>query len=875
MSPQESIAHYRIVSKLGEGGMGAVYRATDTKLNRDVAIKVLPEAFANNPDRLARFAREALMLASLNHPNIAAIYGVEDRALVMELVEGERLLGPLPVETALGYAKQIAEALEAAHEKGIMHRDLKPANIMITTAGFVKLLDFGLAKATDSLPASGDPAISPTMTMSPTTAGTILGTVAYMAPEQARGKPVDRRADIWAFGVVMHEMLTGKQTFSGESVTEVLASVMKEQPALDSLPARVRRIVERCLQKDPRQRWQAIGDVRLEIEQLLASPDNVDEAEARLAPREPLWKRAVPIAVVAILASAITTAVATRAFKSSPRVSTVRFSVALGVDQVLTNTGRVVVAISPDGTQMAYLANRQIYLRPMAELAGRTITNQAPRTITNPVFSPDGKSIAYFDGLDGALRRIAVTGGVPVTICPTGNPAGMSWDNNGIVLGDSSRRGIVRVSPNGGNPELLVSEKNDEHLGYPQILPGGRELMFTAGKGVNWDTARIVAQNLKSGARTTLIAAGSAARYVPTGHIVYALGGVLHAAPFDLDRLEVTGASVPIVEGVLRDRATGVAQFVFSDSGSLLYVPGSLDSRQRLLAIVDDNGAVQRLKLPPAGYMFPRVTHDGKRLAYMLDDGQEPQIWVYDLSEANAPRRLTFQGSNRYPVWSADDQRVAFQSDSEGDLGIFWKHADGTGTAERLTARGPGRYVPDSFSPDGQYLSYTAGNNSISTIWILSLRDRKATLFADSPSGVAEASTFSPDSRWIAYTVASANVHYKVYVQTFPATSGKYEIGEGTSVLWSRDGKKLIFGTGPTTLGAVNVTTEGGFAFSSPVSVPRGNLVGLPNGPASRDILPDGRLVGVVPAGEAPGAATEIQVVLNWFEELKRGVPAK
>jgi serine/threonine protein kinase/roadblock/LC7 domain-containing protein len=872
---------YEILASLGAGGMGEVYRAHDTKLARQVAIKVLPDALAQDPERLARFEREAKVLAALNHPNIAQIYGVEERALVIELVEGETLRGPLPVETALQRGRQIAEALEAAHEKGIIHRDLKPANIMITTAGVVKVLDFGLATAAESSTASGDAANSPTLTMSPTRAGMILGTAAYMSPEQARGKTVDRRSDIWAFGLVLYEMLTGKQTFTGETVTDVLASVVKEQPPLDTLPTRVRRIVERCLQKDPRQRWQAIGDVRLEIEALLADPGGVSDANQPTASR-PLWKRAIPVLAAAILAAGIG-ATTVWNFKPSAPASITRFAVALGGGQSFTNTGRSVVAISPDGAQMAYVANQRLYLRPMAQPEAKAIPgSENTRGITSPAFSPDGRSIAFFDNGEQVIKRISVTGGIAFTICQARNPWGMSWDDSGIVFGQGNQ-GILRVSPNGGKSELLAAVKNGELAAHPQMLPGAQAVMFTlATDEKDWDTAQIVAQALKSGARKTLIQGGSYSRYLPTGHLVYFLGGTLLAVPFDSRRLEAAAGPISILEGVTRDRFVGVAQFDFSNTGSLIYVPGPalLKSFQNSLAFVDRKGGVELLKLPPAAYYYPRVSPDGKRLAYEMDEGKEAAVWIYDFSGANASRRLTFQGVNRYPVWSADGERVAFQSDREGDLGIFWQRADGTGTAERLTKPDKGIFhIPDSFSPDKQHLSFTAVmDGHTSAVWILSLRDRKTVLFADSQSGLVEASTFSPDGRWVAYSVDSSGANNAVYVQGFPVTPGKYQIGSGNDPLWSRDGKHLFFLTGPGTSNAVTVTTERGFAFTSPAPVPRGQLIGLPNGPSRIDVLADGRFIGVVPPSpnqtDTP-AAPQIQVVLNWFEDLKKRASAR
>jgi serine/threonine-protein kinase len=756
---------------------------------------------------------------------------------------------------------------------------------MITASGTVKVLDFGLAKAADDSAASRNPANSPTLTMSPTQAGMILGTAAYMSPEQARGKPVDKRADVWAFGVVLYEMLTGKQTFTGETVTDVLASVVKEQPELDRLPARVRAIVERCLQKDPRQRWQAIGDVRVEIETLLAGPRTVLDADRHTAPK-PLWKRVIPV-LAALAVGSLITGIVVWEFKPKTPLNITRFPITLGDGQVFTNPGRQVVAISPDGMQIVYVANQRLYLRSLADLEPRIIPgSEDGKAVMNPVFSPDGRSIAFWSGADSTLKRIAVSGGVALTICPALFPWGMTWGSDGIVFGQGNQ-GILRVSQNGGKPELLVTAKNGEVVAYPQMLPGGQAMLFTLSSGVGssarWDRAQIVVQTLRSGVRKILINEGSDARYLPTGHLVYALGGVLYAVPFDPRRLEVTGGVVPVVEGVMRflSATTGTAQFSTSNTGTLTYIPGPVSVSQGSLALIDRKGSVELLKLPPGSYGYPRVSRDGKRVAYETYDGKEAIVWVWDLGGATAPRRLTFQGANRYPIWSANGERVAFQSDREGDLAIFWQRADGTGTAERLAKPEKGvEHIQDSFSPDGRQLSFTALKDNTAAVWILSLPDRKATSFAESPSSSAEASDFSPDGRWLTYQVTEMG-RREAYIRPFPASADKYQVHRGGTdgdihPLWSRDGKELLFSTGPTTFAAVSVTTQPSFAFGRVAPIPRGGLIGTNTGPRTYDVLPDGRFLGLVAAGQAQfGFAAQIHVVLNWFEDLKQRVPAR
>jgi serine/threonine-protein kinase len=905
MTPGSKVGPYEILAPLGAGGMGEVYRARDPKLKRDVALKVLPEAFAGDPDRMARFQREAEVLAALNHPNIAQIYGVEERALVMELVEGETLAGPLPIETALNYVKQIAEALEAAHDKGITHRDLKPANVKVTPQGVVKVLDFGLAAVTQpSGSASASAANSPTLTIRATEAGLIMGTAGYMSPEQAAGKPVDKRADIWSFGVVLWEMLTGRRLFDGETISHTLAHVLTAPIDFNSLPATtppvIRDLMRRCLDRDIKPRLLDIGEARIAIAKFLADPKSGAEVPA---PRPQPKARAswLPWAVSVLLLLALAAALAW-IFKPSPPLHITRFPFTVGEGQTLTNTARSYLAISPDGTQMVYIANLRLYLRSMAELDARAIPGTdfgSISGITNPVFSPDGKSLAFY--ASGTIKRITVSGGAPVTICPvTSNPGGMHWSDQGIVF-QQNGKGILRVSPNGGQPQLLVAIKDNEVLEGPQMLPDGQAILLTSAAGASlttasWDKAQIVVQILKSGARKTIIEGGSDARYLPTGHIVYALGGVLFAVPFDLRRLETTGGPVGILEGVARG-GTGAAQFAFSSTGSLIYRPGpaeGIGTGQDLLTLVDRKGEIEPLKLPAAGYGFPRVSHDGKRVAYQIDEGKESSVWIYELSGTTAPRRLTLPGTggNRYPIWSrsnlpGDGERIAFQSDRDGDAGIWWQRADGSGAAERLTKPDKGvSHFPDSWSPDGQMFSFTELKSAGSAVWTYSLRDKKATLFAEAPRPFLGRSVFSPDGRWLAYQDSNVDEN-QIYVQPFPPTAAKYQVPHDGSThhpVWSPDGKQLFFVAGNGVFDSVSVNTQPSLTFGPPVRAPRAGFSTL-QGAAVRtyDILPDGQhFIGTVPAGQAQttsGAVAptgpQIQVVLNWFEDVKQRAPGR
>jgi eukaryotic-like serine/threonine-protein kinase len=894
----QHLGSYEIIALLGKGGMGEVYRARDMKLKREVAIKAVPEEFSRNVDRVSRFQREAEVLASLNHPNIAAIYDLQEvngsRYLVLELVEGETLAdrigrGPIRVEEALNIAKYICEAFESAHEKGVIHRDLKPANVKITPDGKVKVLDFGLAKAMENAPPTATMSNSPTLTLAGTNAGVILGTAAYMSPEQARGRSADQRSDVFSFGCVLYEMLTGRQAFHGEDVSDVLASVLKTEPDMSLLSAklhpRIQEVLRRCLQKNPRLRWHAIGDARVEIEAVLADPRGAVVEEPQVAVVKPsVWKRTLSIVSAIILTAAIT-GVAVWNFKPSPLLLVTRFPLLLGEGQQFTNNGATFLTISSDGTQVVYEANRQLYLRQMSEIEAKPIPGtQSTQVIGAPIFSPDGRSVVFWSLVERALKKISVGGGPSVTICPAANVFGLSWGETGIVFAQPS--GIMRVSASGGKPETLVAVKGGEVAYGPQILPGGQAVLFTLakGQGTEWDNAQIVVQSLRSGERRTLIERGTDARYLSTGHIVYAYGATLFAVPFDVRRLEITGGEAPVVEGVRRTtfQFGGGLQFSFSNTGTLIYVPGqSTTAEQQVLGLMDRKGNIEPLKVPMRPYGFPRVSPDGKRLAFGSDNGTDAHIWIYELSGTIAPRQLTVSGANRFPVWSADGEWIAYQSNREGDLGIFRQRADGTGTAQRLTKPEQGvAHIPDSWSHNGQHLSFTAVKSAAeAAVWIYSLNDKKATVFAQAESKNVARSAFSPDSRWLTYQ-SNEMGRNQIWVQPFPATGAKYLIVDGGQPFWSLDGKELFYNAGAGLTAVVNITTRPNVAFSEAMSLPRGLTNRNPaNYPRNSDITPDGKhFIGVIDAVQTQSgsqSAPQIQVVLNCFSELRQRVPVK
>ena len=693
ISPGAKFGFYEVVSQIGAGGMGEVYQAHDSKLARDVAIKVLPEAFAHDAERLSRFQREAKMLAALNHPNIATIFGLEHsdgvQYLVMELVSGETLQervkrdGAVPIEEALAIAKQIAEALEAAHEKGIIHRDLKPANVKLTPEGKVKVLDFGLAKAFAGDATSEEIGNSPTLSMAATMQGVILGTAAYMSPEQAKGKAVDKRTDIWAFGCVLYELLTGKQAFYGEDITEILAAVVRAEPDWQALsaatPLKVRDLLRRCLQKDKILRMRDAGDARIEIHEALAAPP---------------------------------TAVAT------PGAPAVHLSAETGVDGSLYTALGPSALLSPDGTRLALVASgadqkRRIYIRSLDQLQATALSGT--ENARDPFFSPDSQWVGFF--ADGKLKKISVQGGVAVMLCDAPTDRGGSWGEDGtIVFTPDIVVALSKVSSMGGTPQpstTLDMEVCETTQRWPQVLPGGKTLLFTSGTtaaGLSLEDADIVVYSMASGQRKTVQRGGFYARYLPSGHVVYMREGTLFALPFDLQRLTVTGQPVPILDGVAAAPSSGGAQFSFSETGNLVYVAGGSGSQKLSLYWMDREGKFQPLLETPGGYSNPAFSPDGKRLALEIFDGKRRDIWVYGW-ERDTLARLTFGGGNNgYPVWTPDGQRIVYSSQEKGGVfNLWWIRADGAGDAQRL-AESKYFQIGRSWRPDGKVLAFRQFN---------------------------------------------------------------------------------------------------------------------------------------------------------------------
>ncbi len=890
----KTLGHYSVSTLIGRGGMGEVYKAKDQKLGRDVAIKVLPEEFAKDTDRVARFQREAKLLASLNHPNIAAIHGLEEfegtHFLVLELVEGDTLAdqikkGPIPVEESLKLALQIAEALEAAHEKGVIHRDLKPANIKVTPEGKVKVLDFGLAKAYAREQEEMIQSDSPTLSVAATQQGVILGTAAYMSPEQAKGKSVDRRADIWAFGVVLFEMVTGRAAFSGQDVSEILAAVIRAEPDWNSLPTnlhwRLKEVMERCLEKEVRNRYSGISDARVDIHKVLADPPGALLKPAAAVEPQARLRLVLPWVAAALVLGLIIAGVAVWYLKPSEPRHVHRLDYTLPADQEFDRIRRQAVAVSPDGTKIVYVANGQLYLKNSSEPTARPIqgTSEDP---ANPFFSPDGQWIGYFDLPNKQLKKILIGGGSSVMLCKVNDPFGATWGSDDmIVFGDLG--GIMRISAKGGTRETIVKGENNQNFYHPQILPGGKSILFTIPiRGTL--SFQVAVQSLHSGDRKALFPGGPA-QYVSTGHLVYAFENRLFAVPFDPDTLDVTDGQVPLIEGVFRLVAFTPTQSAISESGMLVYLPETavLGARANsILVWVDHQGKEEPLGVDPKAYHGPRISPDGKKVAFAILDGDKREIWIWDVVQKEM-RRLTFNEFSSGPLWTLDGKRIAFMSNNEGKSAVFWRAADGTGDDE-LLGSGPGQAIaPWAWSVDEKTLVTIILVGSYFNIGSLSMEGDHTYKPLLQEEFTELQPKISPDGRWMTY-MSDEDGENEVYVRPFPnVDKGKWQISTdgGDSPLWSPDGRKLFYRKDNEVI-AVSVETEPTFEYGKREVLFSGNYIGLLQDDSHTwDIHPDGkRFLMIKPAkGEGEESSSrrprKLNIVLNWFEELKKNVPVE
>jgi len=876
--------HYEILEHIGAGGMGEVYRAVDKNLGRHVAIKVLQASFADDKERMARFEREAKLLAALNHPHIAAIYGLEEsdgrRFLVLELVEGETLRtrlerGALSVEEALKTSLQIAEGLEAAHEKGIIHRDLKPGNIMLTPDGNVKILDFGLAKAAAAETMDVDIANSPTITGQMTEPGVILGTAAYMSPEQVRGRAVDKRADIWAFGCVLFEMLTGRAAFPGKDVTEILAAVIRAEPEWSSLPAnlhgRLRELLERCLRKDLRDRYHDISDVRIDVQKVLSDPTGVLTQPVTIVGARKKLRLSFPWVAAFVVLGAIVGGLAVWNLRRPEARQVMRFEYDLPEGQQFSKTDISVLAISPNGEQFVYSTPQGLYLRSMEELTAKLI----PGTEGNPeqpFFSPDGQWIGYYSASDEKLKKIPASGGAPVILCSVTGLVGASWQKDNTIVFGQLPNDIKRISANGGIPESLIKIKTTYVFLLPQVLPDGKSVLYST---IGSNQIRILVQSLKMGEPKDLFS-GIGAQFLPTGHIVYNSRDNDFAVRFDLDRLEVIGGPVPMVEN-MADRA-------ISDSGTMVYIPNAAPGTpylRRNLVWVDQEGHEEPIAGGPKSYMNPRLSPDGTRIALSIEDPRD--IWIWDLVRENLTR-LTFDAADEVnPLWTPDGKRIAFFSNRGDKTSVYWKAADGTGKDEFL---GGGHY-PASWSDDGKNMVLTEWDTEALNydIGILPMEgDRKRRMVLKEKYHEAQP-RISPDGRWMAYT-SNESGQNQVYVRPFPEVEGgRWQVSTsgGDSPLWSPDGRELFFRQGDAVM-AVSSKTDPTFSVETPKMLFRGTYVNAALAYddwdcVTWDISPDGkRFLMMKETGSAAsgrGRSRKINVILNWFEELKQRVPTK
>jgi serine/threonine protein kinase len=891
LSAGTRLGPYEILAPLGAGGMGEVYRARDTKLRRDVAIKILPQIFTSDPERLARFEREAQMLAALNHSHIGAIYGVEDgggvRALVLELVEGETLAerlrrGAIPVAEALAIARQIADALEVAHERSIIHRDLKPANIKITPDGQVKVLDFGLAKAVVSNTAGPDFSQSPTLTEDGTLEGAILGTAAYMSPEQARGKTVDKRTDIWAYGCVLYEMLTGRKAFAGETASDAIAAILEREPDWTKLPAAapapVPHLLRRCLEKDPNHRLRDIGDARLEVDDALSRPPQADLQKPAI-----MTRRNAISALAGAAVGAATGIFAIRRYRGAVPRNLTQFSIAMPEGEVLRASFERHLAISPDSNHIAYSGDN-FYIRPLRDLKAVKVEGAAATEGDAPFFSPDSRSLGFvlFEP-NIRIQRMALSGGAPTNVCRVGSVAGQTWaDDDNIYFVSQMPGGMLGVPASGGQPKEVakIDFASGEHQHRdPCALPGGKAVLFTVANAdtETFDDAHIAVLSFQTGQKKVLVEPGMHPRYSPSGHLVYARNGNLFAVRFDPQRLEVQGQPFTVLEGALMSRNTGAANYDISAGGDLIYAPGKADGGARTLFWVDRNGKAERTPLPSRSYLHPRLSPDSRLLAIEVE-GPNHDFYIYDFAR-DVLSKMTTDGVSHWPVWSPDGSQLVYRSRPMGEFKLWQVAADRSRPPQQVLAAGVSQSA-ESWSPDGRAIAYTASGIEVPpSIMVVSVGgDRPAQPF--NPTKFAQGSPkFSPDGRWLAYC-SNESGKPQVYVQAYPGPGLKIQVSTdgGTDPVWRRTGGELYYRNSDSMM-AVDVSTAPTFSAGRPKELWKGHYshgmsssCGAPGATSSNfDVTADGkRFLMIKDDDQDTATSKQIVVVLGWADELNR-----
>ena len=862
---------YEVIAPLGAGGMGEVWKARDTRLERSVAIKVLPAEFAENAQLKMRFEREAKTISQLNHPHICTLYDVGDNYLVMELLEGESLAeklvkGPLPLDQVLRYGIEIAGALEKAHKAGVIHRDLKPGNIMITKSG-AKLLDFGLAKGA-SVEVTPEAA---TRQRSLTQEGAIVGTFQYMAPEQLEGKEADARTDIFALGAVLYEMATGKRAFEGKSKASLIASILTAEPQPITTwqpltPPSFERLVRGCLVKDPDDRWQSAHDVAAELRWIDASwSQAVPEVGVRRRQPEKL-----PLAVAFVLGLIIAAVamVVLRSRFTGPRPVT-RLTIPLPPDLPLAWYGTANLAISPSGRVVAFIGEHSGITHLCIHHLGSLGTTSVPGTegATSPFFSPDSRWIGFAAGR--YLQKMPVVGGIPQPICEAGEVRGAIWSGDQIIFAMGTT-GLWTVPASGGNPRLVshVNQMSGEDwLAWPEILPGGENVLVGS---VNAARSAIVAVSLKSGRRTPVAPEGAGPRYI-NGYLCFSRSGSLLAVRFDAERLRMIGAPVSLVDEIYTTVPFTSPLYAFGRDGTLVYAGGGVREPRRAFVWVDLAGRTTPISLAPQPYEEPRLSPDGNHVAVTVRANENVDVWNVDLSR-NTSTRVTFDpGEDETSIWSRDGLRIAFAASRAGrPRSIYWRRSDGIGGEEQLVSSPIGVHSHMSdFSPDGQFMAYTNFNPALSgDIWVMSMLNGVAQPFLRTPFN-ERAPRFSPDGRYIAYT-SDETGRDEIYVQSFPGAGGKWQVSnEGArDVVWSPTGKELFYRNGDKMM-AVDVNTTGSFTAGSPRVLFTGEFVPTRRGEAVYDVTKDGKRFLMLQRDKS-SAAPLLVVVLDWFQELQR-----
>ena len=892
LAPGESLGQYRIAEHLGQGGMGTVYKATDTKLGRAVALKFLRPEMLEDQASTARFEREARVLASLNHPHIATIYGFEEhndiRFLALEYVPGPTLAdrlrrGPLPVREAMLVSKQIAEALEAAHAKGIIHRDLKPANIKLNENGQVKVLDFGLAKPMARPAASSDS--TATLTEKLTHSMTVVGTPAYMSPEQASGKELDARTDIWSFGCVLYEELTGKQAFRGATVTETLAAVLEREPDWTALPSGtplpLQLLLKRCLRKDLNIRLRDIGDARIELEDLLAPAAQ----QASTSPPRSITRRTA----ISALSGAVAGVAATGAFAISryrgaaPRDLT-RFAIATPEGTSIPSSFGRRVAISPDGSRLAYVVAsptevNRFYLRSFRDLDGRLVLDGG----ASPFFSPSGQWLAFQRMTrDKHVAKIALGGGPSEIVSPNQLLFGGTWAEDDTIYADLiDTSGLAAIPAAGGPPKAVLTvdlSKGERQPKSPQVIRGSRAILLVMANAdtQTYDDARIIAFQPHANERHVLVEGGMSPRYSPTGHLLYARDDKILAVRFDADRLKVSGEPFTVLEGVQMSRNSSNVNYDISASGDLVYVPGSCDGGARTLVWVDRDGDPKPVGLPPRSYLHPRLSPSGDRLAIEIE-GPNHDIYIYHFDRA-VLTKITTDGASHWPVWSPDSTRIAFRQGPMGEFKLQQTAVDRSAPPEPVPAEGTSQSA-ESWSPDGHELLYMVmGPGEVPRVMAVPVKGGSPRPL--DTSKFAEGSPkFSPDGSWVTYCSAESG-RPQVYVHAYPGPGLKIQISSegGTDPVWKRDGRELYYRNGDSMM-AVAVSIAPTFKAGRPQELWKGHYshgmsssCGPPGATSSNyDVTPDGqRFLMIKDDDQDRAVSKQIVVVLGWADELRR-----